>query len=78
MADTCKVLSTDGDTMIELKSVRAEDDHMVVVGALMGAWDSEMILKADDVKAAVGMVDIPSVAKFILDNVLGVKVEKIS
>lgn len=73
---SCKIVNEDGGTMIELKNVRVENGKLVVTGALMGAWDTDMYMSVDDIKAAVGIVDIPAVAKYIADNVLGITVTK--
>lgn len=74
---SCKIVNEDGSTMIELKNVRVENGRLVVTGALMGAWDTDMFMSVEDIKAAVGIVDIPAVAKYIVDNVLGVTVTKV-
>lgn len=74
---TCKIVNEDGGTMIELKNVRVENGKLVVTGALMGAWDTDMYMGVDDIKNAVGIVDIPAVAKYIADNVLGITVTKL-
>lgn len=73
---TCKIVSEYGDTMIELKNVRVENDRLVVTGALMGAWDTDMYMSVEDIKAAVGIVDLPAVIKHIATNVLGITVTK--
>ena len=73
---TCKIVSEDGATMIELKNVRVENNRLVVTGALMGAWDTDMYMSVDDIKAAVGIVDLPAVIKYIATNVLGITVTK--
>lgn len=73
---SCKIVSEDGSTMIELKNVRVENNRLVVTGALMGAWDTDMYMDVDDIKAAVGIVDLPAVIKYIATNVLGVTVTK--
>lgn len=73
---TCKIVSEYGDTMIELKNVRVENDRLVVTGALMGAWDTDMYMSVEDIKAAVGIVDLPAVIKYIATNVLGITVTK--
>ncbi|MBR2790752.1 MAG: hypothetical protein IKD70_09140 [Eggerthellaceae bacterium] len=73
---TCKIVSEEGATMIELKNVRVENNRLVVTGALMGAWDTDMYMDADDIKAAVGIVDLPAVIKYIATNVLGITVTK--
>lgn len=75
---TCKIVNEDGATMIELKNVRVQDGKLTVTGALMGAWDTDMFMDDESIKAAVGIVDIPAVLKYLADNVLGVTVEKIS
>ena len=74
---TCKIVNEDGGTMIELKGVRVEGDKLVVTGALMGAWDTDMYMDVESIKAAVGLVDLPAVGKYVLDNVIGVSVSKI-
>ena len=74
---TCKIVNEDGGTMIELKNVRVENGKLVVTGALMGAWDTDMYMDVDSIKAAVGLVDIPAVGKYIMDNVLGMTVTKL-
>lgn len=76
MSKSCKVVSADGDTMLELKGVRVEGDRLVVTGSLMGAWDADMFLDVDGIKAAVGLVDIPEVIQFIIKNVLEVSITK--
>ena len=73
---TCKIVNGDGSTMIELKNVRVENGRLTVTGALMGAWDTDMYMDVDSIKNAVGLVDIPAVAKYIADNVLGITVTK--
>gem|GEM_PF-4820872 len=74
---TCKIVNEDGATMIELKNVRVQDGKLTVTGALMGAWDTDMFMDVESIKAAIGLVDIPAVGKYIADNVLGVTVEKL-
>ena len=74
---SCKIVNEDGGTMIELKGVRVENGKLVVTGALMGAWDTDMFMGVEDLKNAVGIVDIPAVAKYIADNVLGITVTKL-
>lgn len=73
---TCRIVNEEGGTMIELKGVRVENDRLVVTGALMGAWDTDMYMDIDSIKNAVGLVDIPAVAKYIANNVLGITVTK--
>lgn len=74
---TCKIVNEDGATMIEMKGVRIQDGKLTVTGALMGAWDTDMFMDVESIKAAVGIVDIPAVAKYVIDNVLGITVEKL-
>lgn len=74
---SCRIVSEDGSTMIELKDVRVENGRLVVTGALMGAWDTDMYMGVEDIKAAVGIVDLPAVAKYLVDNVLGITVTKV-
>lgn len=73
---TCKIVNEDGGTMIELKNVRVENNRLVVTGALMGAWDTDMYMDIESIKNAIGLVDVPAVAKYIADEVLGVTVTK--
>lgn len=73
---TCKIVNEDGGTMIELKNVRVENNRLVVTGALMGAWDTDMYMDIESIKNAIGLVDIPAVAKYIADEVMGVTVTK--
>ena len=73
---TCKIVNDMGATMIELKNVRVENGRLTVTGALMGAWDTDMYMDVESIKNAVGLVDIPAVAKYIADNVLDIKVTK--
>ncbi|MGN0038887.1 MAG: hypothetical protein ACI36Y_07140 [Coriobacteriales bacterium] len=73
---SCRIVNGEGGTMIELKSVRVEGDRLVVTGALMGAWDTDMYLDIDGLKAAIGIVDIPEIMEFLVKNVLQIKVSK--
>lgn len=73
----CKIVNADGATMIELKNVRVQDGKLTVTGALMGAWDTDMYMDVDSIKAAISLVDVPAVAKYVADNVLGITVEKL-
>ena len=73
---TCKVVNDEGSTMIELSGVRVENDRLVVTGALMGAWETDMFVDPESIKAAVGLVDVPAVLKYLADNVLGITVTK--
>ena len=75
--NSCKVIDANGSTMIELSNVTADEERLVVRGALMGAWETDMYMDVDSLKAAVGMVDFPAVMKFIADNVLQIKVTKV-
>ena len=76
MDKTCKIVSEDGSTMISLNSVRVEGNRLVVNGALMGAWETDMYMDVDSIKAAVGLVDIPEIAQYIIKNVLEVSITK--
>ncbi len=73
---SCRSVNEVGGTMIELKDVRVENNRLVVTGALMGAWDTDMYMDVEDIKAAVGIVDLPAVLKYIMNDVLGVSVTK--
>ncbi len=73
----CVVVNDEGSTMIELKHVGVKDGKLTITGALMGAWDTDMYIDNDSIKAAISKVDIPAVAKYLVDNVLGVTVEKL-
>lgn len=79
MADgkSCRIVNGDGGTMIELNSVRVEGDRLVINGALMGAWDTDMYMDIDDLKNAVGIVPLAEVAEFLVKKVIGVKVSAV-
>jgi hypothetical protein len=71
-----KIVNAEGGIMLEIKGIRIEDGRVVVRGALMGAWDTDMYLDAEDVKAAIGMAPIADLMKFAMDNIFEVKISK--
>jgi NRPS condensation-like uncharacterized protein len=44
-----KVINDKGGTMMSMSQIGREDDHMTVVGSLMGAWESTMYVSPEDV-----------------------------
>ena len=71
-----KIVNAEGSTMLEIKRVRVEDGRVVVTGALMGAWDTDMYMDVEEVKKVVGLVDIPQIIDFATTNVLNMKFSK--
>lgn len=43
------VVSDMGAAMMEIKSIRRENDKLVIFGALMGSWDTDMHVDAPNV-----------------------------
>lgn len=43
------VVSDMGAAMMEIKSIRRDNDKLVIFGALMGAWDTDMYVDAPNV-----------------------------
>lgn len=70
------IVNEEGGTMIEIKGLRVEDDRIVIRGALMGAWDTDMYMDVDSLKAAVWLVPLDQMMPFVLDKLLQVKVTK--
>lgn len=75
-AKTCKIVNAEGGTMVEVKQVKVEDDHILIVGALMGAWDTDMYLDLDSLKAAISLAPIPELLEFVVKNVLNMKISQ--
>jgi hypothetical protein len=71
------IVNEEGSTMIEIKGLRVEGDRIVIRGALMGAWDTDMYMDVDSVKAAVGLVPFDQMVPFALDKLMQVKVTKV-
>ena len=72
------IVNEDGATMMEIKGLRVEGDRIVVRGALMGAWDTDMYLGVDDVRAAVAMAPIGQLVEYAMNNLVDVKITKLS
>ena len=72
------IVNEDGATMMEIKGLRVEGDRIVVRGALMGAWDTDMYLGVDDVRAAVAMAPIGQLVGFVLNNLVDIDITKLT
>lgn len=47
------VVSAEGSPMMEVKAIRRKGDNLAVVGALMGAWDTDMYMSPQEVWKAI-------------------------
>lgn len=74
---SCKVIDGNGSTMIELSHVTADENRLVIRGALMGAWETDMYLETESLKAALTKIDFQAVLKYIATNVLDIKITKV-
>ena len=72
------IVNEDGATMMEIKGLRVEGDRIVVRGALMGAWDADMYLGVEDVRAAIAMAPIGQLVEYAMNNLVDVKITKLS
>lgn len=47
--EPAKIINDKGGTMMSMSQIGRENDHMIVVGSLMGAWESTMYVSPEDV-----------------------------
>lgn len=70
------IVNEEGGTMMEIKGLRVEGDRIVIRGALMGAWDADMYMGVEDLRAAIAMAPIGDLVNFVLNNLVDIKITK--
>ncbi|MBO4364761.1 MAG: hypothetical protein J5804_00525 [Eggerthellaceae bacterium] len=71
----CIVVNKDGNTLITMKGLRAEGDKLVLRGALLGQWDTDMYVTIDSIKALIGLVDFKEILGFLNENILKMTID---
>jgi hypothetical protein len=59
------IVSDTGAPMMEMKSIKREGDKLVVVGALMGSWDTNMYISVKDVLGSIKLIMNASVIGYV-------------
>ncbi|MGV8083423.1 MAG: hypothetical protein AB2L09_07315 [Coriobacteriia bacterium] len=63
-----KVVNEKGAPLLVISKIGREGDDLTVTGSLMGAWESTMYMKPEDLLVAVQIVlNQPEVFKYLLD-----------
>ena len=70
------IVNDEGSTMMEIKGLRVEGDRIVIRGALMGAWDADMYMGIEDLKAMIGMAPIGDLLNYVMNNLVDIKITK--
>lgn len=71
------IVNDEDSVMMEITGVRVEGDRLLVRGALMGAWEADMYMDIDSIKAAVGLIDIAEIMDFGMEHILNISVSKL-
>lgn len=66
-----KLYTTDNSELMEISSIDAEGGNLVVSGTIMGAVPVKAVLKPEDLRAAIGQMSVPTMAKAALMTVQG-------
>ena len=70
------IYNEEGSPLLDLKSVAVEGDRVVIVGALMGSWDTNMYLEADGIKNALGILPLADLVKYAMNNLVDIEVSR--
>lgn len=58
--------SQNGQTALTMLKFRREGDNLIMVGKLMGAWESDIVVKRDEMIEAIKIVMTPTVIGYVL------------